>query len=199
MANRVAVGWRKFWAMRQLLMSHGFSLKKRLELFESTVSGTILWASESWTPRAEELKRLQATQNAMLRTIVNVRRADEETYIDWIVRSTHKAREIAVSAGATLWAQAHFWKKWRWAGHVARMTWDQWVPKVTRWRDAASGRLGIDLKRPTCRRWMKFEDPLRRWGALHGVEDWQAFAKDREDWKDAAADFVRWACKTESE
>ena len=88
---RIAAGWKKLWALRKLLLNSRFSLKGRLRLFHSTVSGTVLWGTESWTPRAEELRHLQATQNAMLRKIVASRRQPEETYVDWIIRATELA------------------------------------------------------------------------------------------------------------
>jgi hypothetical protein len=198
-SHRVAVGWRKFWSMRQLLLNHTYSLKKRLKLFASTVSGTILWAAESWTPRAAELEKLRVTQNAMLRKIVNIKRAGEETYVEWLVRSTHKANDIAASVGISSWVHTHFMKKWNWAGHVARMPCDRWASKVTHWRDAASGEFGMSLKRPARRRWMKFEGPLRRWCALGGKENWQTFAANREAWQAVAPDFARWASNASSE
>ncbi len=35
--NRIAIGWRKFWAMRRLLLNGKVSAKKRLRLFDATV------------------------------------------------------------------------------------------------------------------------------------------------------------------
>ncbi len=49
--HRIAVGWRKFWAMKRLLLNGNVSLKKRLHLFDSTVGSTVLYASHAWTPR----------------------------------------------------------------------------------------------------------------------------------------------------
>ena len=55
-SNRITAGWRMFWGMKRILLSRRVSINRRLKLFESTVSSCVLWCSESWTPRAEELR-----------------------------------------------------------------------------------------------------------------------------------------------
>ena len=134
-AHRVAAGWSKFWALKRLLTKKHLSLNKRLRLFNSTVAGTILWGAESWTPRVEELGRLRATQNAMLRRIVCSGRGEGEDWVDWIQRATHQARRIARDAGVKDWVHEHFMRKWRWAGHDARMP----VSKMGHCRDELAG------------------------------------------------------------
>ena len=68
--NRVVAGWRKFWDLKRLLLNKSYSLRKRLKLFDATVTETVLWAAELWTPRTEELRRFKATHSATLRRIV---------------------------------------------------------------------------------------------------------------------------------
>ena len=109
--NRIAAGWRKFWALQKMQLNHSCSVKKRLRLFDSTVSGTVLWASESWSPRVEELRRFQSTQRAMLRRIVGCSRRPEELWIDWIQRTTRKARAAAKQTGVQEWPRAHLQRK----------------------------------------------------------------------------------------
>ena len=54
--NRIAADWRIFWGMKRMLLNRRVFINRRLKLFESTVSSCVLWCSESWTPRAEELR-----------------------------------------------------------------------------------------------------------------------------------------------
>ena len=61
-ANRIATGWRMFWAMSKLLMNRKISINRRMRVLDSTVGSCVLWCTESWTPRAEEMQKLQSAQ-----------------------------------------------------------------------------------------------------------------------------------------
>jgi hypothetical protein len=71
-------------------------------------------------------------------------------------------------------------QKWRWAGHIGRLTDDRWTNKVTKWP-------GPQGKR-------KVGKPITRWSkdiiATAG-ENWQIKAKDRERWKDMEEAYTR--------
>lgn len=55
--HRIAVAWRKFWALKALLLNSRVSRKRRLQLFESSISNSFLYGAHAWTPRTEELKK----------------------------------------------------------------------------------------------------------------------------------------------
>ena len=97
--NRIGAAWRSFWALKALLLNRSSSLKRRLQLFDSTVGGCVLWCSQAWSPRVEELRLLRTAQRAMLRRIVGAARAPEEDYLSWIKRVTWKAEYLAKAAG----------------------------------------------------------------------------------------------------
>ena len=60
--HRTGIAWRKFWAMKSLLMNQNVSVFKRLKLFDSSVGGCILYGACSWTPRAAAYSALKSTQ-----------------------------------------------------------------------------------------------------------------------------------------
>ena len=177
-----------------MLLNNSFSLGKRLRLFDSTVSGAVLWGTESWVPRVQELRQLQSTQNAMLRKVVGSKRKPDETYVDWNIRATHRAWYFMTAAGAKTCIDSHFQRKWRWAGHIARMHESESVSRTTFWRDRAWEALvpGVWL-RPSRRRWMKFDDVLRRFAEHNGWRDWSSAAGDRQAWRELEAPFSEWA------
>ena len=76
--HRVAMGWRKFWAMQKMLLNKDVSLPCRLKLFDTSVGACVLYGSNSWTPRAAEIRILMVAQNMMLRRICGFRRAPKE-------------------------------------------------------------------------------------------------------------------------
>ena len=103
--------------------------------------------------------------------------------------STSTALKHAAQAGVHHWGEYHYERKWFWAGHVARRPEESWIWKVTTWRDAQWGytvsALGCDRPlRPSRRRWMKWEDTLRRFCLEYGLGAWVDFAKDRTTWSD---------------
>ena len=159
--NRIGIGWRKFWALKCLLLNRKTSVIQRLKLFDKTVGGAVLWSCQSWALRVSEKRQLQTAQNAMLRRIVFTNRAVDEDWVSWIRRATAKANEMRARAGARNWCLASACLKWSWAGHVARRSPSTWLNKVVQWRDAewtafSLGALGSNRPlRPSRRRWMK--------------------------------------------
>ena len=104
------------------------------------------------------------------------------------------------SAAVKEWVPEHFRRKWDWAGKVSRTHLTEWVYKITTWRDSSWQAMANDLGalrplRPSRRRWMRFEDCLRRFCSDSGLGDWQVKAGETEVWKELSADFMRWAAE----
>ena len=96
------------------------------------------------------------------------------------------------------WASCHFSQKWSWAGHVARRPCDAWTWRVTTWRDSDWQHLAQEMGtsrplRPPTRRWMKWEDALRRYCSEKELGEWTFLAGNREEWHSRANDFTTWA------
>jgi hypothetical protein len=196
--NRIASGWRLFWALKPLLLNHRSCLMRRLRLFDSTVGSCVLWCAQSWSPRVEELRLLKTARRAMLRRVVGCRRAPEEEYLSWIVRVTRKAEAMAKKYHVRDWSQAHAEMKWAWAGHVARRPATTWVWRVTTWRDSLWQNLCIEggcsrPLRPSRRRSTKLEDPLRRYCVEEVLGTWTTLAEQRNDWAERGRSFASWA------
>jgi hypothetical protein len=192
--NRISAGWKQFWSMKKLLLNRKISINRRLKLFESTVTSCVLWSCQSWTPRAEELRQLESARRSMLRRIVSGGRAPDEDWLEWVKRLTRKSIQLAKDAGVREWTRAHATSKWLWAGHVARCPADSWTWRVTTWRDAEWQVLANEAGssrplRPSTRRWMRWEDRLRRHCATRGLGSWMGLAMNRHAWADQAKAF----------
>ena len=98
-ANRLRAAWAKYRSLRSLLQKRTASERKRLLLFESTVSKTALWCAESWKLTVAQMRKLRSTQRRMFRTMVGPRRRPEEDHVSWIKRATAIADRTARSAG----------------------------------------------------------------------------------------------------
>ena len=145
------------------------------------------------TPRKDELRQLESARRAMLRRIVGLPRGADEQWLSWIQRSTHHALAAAKRVGLTEWGHTHYERKWNWAGHIARRDAHSWLHKVTFWRDSAWQLAALELPnrflRPERRRWMKFEDPLRRYCTVLALGPWSLIAPDRPVWSTHAKPF----------
>ena len=193
--NRISAARRMFWGMKAIFLNREISVNRRLKLFDATVSSCFLWCCESWTPRSEDLRSIRVARNAMLRRIVGCAFAPDEEYVDWIRRATRKATKVAKAAGVRDWLKAHFKSAWQWAGHVARREPQSWLHKVVTWRDShwqeLMETLGIDRPlRPSTRRWMKWEDRVRRYCKDCDLVPWTILAKDGEQWHSHTARFA---------
>ena len=187
-----------FWCMKPLLMKESVSVNKRLHLFDATVASCVTCCCESWTPKVEEFRKLETARRSMLRKIVGGRRGPTEQWIDWMKRVTNMAIQVADRAGVRSWRAFHHERKWMWAGHVARHSAGSWLYRVTTWRDSMWQQLceqmGVEReRRPSNRRWMIWEDPLRRFCSASLVPPWTELAAHRDDWRQLAPTFVNWA------
>ena len=72
--SRMHAAWATFMKNRSVLCSRKYPLQARLKLFETTVSKSALYGSETWTMRAQDRRQLRSTQRRMLRWMVGQRR-----------------------------------------------------------------------------------------------------------------------------
>ena len=198
--NRMRAAWGKFHGMWPLLGKRDTSVRKRLRLFNSTVSRTALWCSESWALTVDEKQQLRTTQREMLRRIAGPRRVPEESYVDWIQRATPVAENRAREAGVPGWLDMHLEAKWAWAAKVVNMEDSRLARRVVLWRDSEWWREqdhNARTSRPVRklgglqRRW---EDDLRKFCRDRYGEQWQHLAK-RNDWSERLPVFQQWALR----
>ena len=135
-------------------------------------------------------------QNDMLRRIAGPKRRLDEDLVAWIVRSSHSARKVAVNAGVKCWITERLRSKWRWAGHVARMSCQRWARKVTQWRDADWCKGGGGPRRPARDHWFRWEDEFRRFADSNSWDSWSKVAAIKAEkgtlstWQSAEDEFI---------
>ena len=159
-----------------------------------------MWASESWTLTKRQKQRLRAVQRNMLRRFAAPRRAPGEDWVSWIRMATRQAEAVACEAGMSVWANDHLRAKWRWAGHVARMSVDRthWLPyRATIWKNAAwrsfqtSNLPGYAARIVRSRpgRWRRWEDEIHNFCST-ALVSWKDLALDRDDWSQREMGFL---------
>jgi hypothetical protein len=200
---RIAAAWGKFHQIWKLLRRRNTDLKKRLRLFESNVSRSLLWCCESWTLSLREKQRLQSTERAMLRRFAATRRAPDQEYLDWIRTATHSAERSRDEAGIRSWCAGASLQKWSWGGHVARMSMHRWARRMTGWRDSEwwsdqDHRSSIRPIRARRGHFTRWEAEMAKFATEKGWSHWKSAASDRStaEWNQLGPEFSNFACKS---
>ena len=161
----------------------------------------------------ENEKLIRSTQRRMMRKIAGVRRRiqdaattactsssseenssssddgddnmqAEESWAEWIQRSTHIVINAQRKAGAKDWTAEVRRRFWRFAGHTARRTDCRWNTVLLDW-------VPEDGHRFPWRPKMRWADPINKYFLSQGVATlWCKLAQDRKRWSAAEDGFM---------
>ncbi len=200
------------------LCNKNFAVRRRLQLFNSTVTAVLLYGSGTWTLKSEDLKRLQTEQRKVLRMMLQISRrqvTDECSAED--SDSDCDENEECVEAEET-----------EDEGGLLLEDWVSWVRRATRVAEAELEKANLtDWVREQRKRYWDFagrvarcfdgrwshevldwvpENGARRWGApckrwkddiakflLQALDeplDWMLLAQDEQTWNDLRDRFV---------
>eukprot|EP00973_Karenia_brevis_P001287 175634-Karenia_brevis.AAC.1 len=166
--HRVAAGWGKFALNANIFCNKDFDLHKRLQLFDTVVTPTVLYGCGAWTLTQALETELRTAQRRMLRKILGAGRravmtrlpseetsdddqsnstsSDEgndtallEPWTEWLHRVTHLVEGINQKLGIEDWIVKCRRKQFTWAGHVLRRTDGRWSTKLLLWDASQQG------------------------------------------------------------
>ena len=134
------------------------------------------------------------------------RRAAGEEWINCIQESTHQAVDAAEAAGVKCWVRQRLEAKWKWAGHLARLSTyraDSQALKVTMWRNYGwkiQSRLeqaaaGEQPRRSRPGRWRMWETEIIRYTEDSVEIPWELAALERTDWHNLSERFYEYCRK----
>ena len=107
---RVRIGWMKFRECGELLLGRRFSLKMKGMVYSSCVRSAMLYGSETWCFRENEVIILRRTERAMMRSMCGVKLEDRK-----ITEDLMKMLGLKETLGKMAQANGV-----RWYGHVVR-------------------------------------------------------------------------------
>ena len=110
--------WKKFRELLLILSSRTFSLKKKGSFYQACVRPVLLYGSETWPVKEEDLVRLHRTEMSMLRWMSHA------TFKDRISSKDLLTKFDLLPVGRVVQRN-----RLRWFGHVVRMDNDNWVKK----------------------------------------------------------------------
>ena len=168
---RIGKAGAAFRNMEKVWNENGMSLRTKLKLFNSIVLSVLLYGCESWKGLREIEERVRRFESGCLRKILKIR------WFDMV-----SEEELRRRTGQQTITEKLKISRWRWYGHVLRMS-EQRIPKqAVQWRPAGRRRVGRpkDTWHRTIQRDMA-EKSLAR-------VDVEALADDRSAWRKFVAD-----------
>ena len=116
--TRVGTAWRKFRELLSLLTSRVLSLQVNGRLYEACVRSVMLYGSETWAVKEEDLDRLDRNDMRMIRWMCNTSLKDRKSSDELRSRlAIHRIRDVIQA------------RRLRWFGHLERMEGDNCVSK----------------------------------------------------------------------
>ena len=173
-ATELAVAWRAFGKFRPVLCSRRTKFEVKLKLFDAVVTPAALYGSEGLTLTGDMARELRTVWRRMLRTMLAPARQPEETWVDYIQRSTRLIEAHAAQSGHCSWEILPKSRKWKFAGEISRSNVGKWSTRLLSWRPFFR-----------CMPYRRAGRPVTRWTddleKLAGG-NWRATAQDENAW-----------------
>ena len=161
--TRIRSGWKKFRELLPLLTGRMFSHKTKGKLYSACVS-VMLYGSETWPLKEDDINRIARTEKTMIRWMCNV-----------TLRDRVPSDELRTRLGITNIVDMLRRSRLRWFGHVERMTADNPASRCK--FVVVEGNVGRGRPRKTCSQLIR--NDMRMLGLRPEM------AQDREAWKNA--------------
>lgn len=157
--RRIQLTWNKYWSLKEIFKSN-MPVKIKSKVMSSCLLPCLTYACQTWKYTAKIKKKIITCQRGLERSMLKIKKIQK-------IRHT-KIRNISKATDALNYAQK---LKWKWAGHVARLSDERWTKRVTLWR-------GPSGKRQRGRPLTRWADDINKTAG----PDWLQTAQVRENW-----------------
>ncbi|KAI8425563.1 hypothetical protein MSG28_011388 [Choristoneura fumiferana] len=166
--RRINMTWKKYWSFKEIMKAK-LPLKLKKKVIDSCLLPCLSYGAQTWIFQNKTKIKIRSCQRAIERSILGIKLADRRRSED-IRRKTQ-----IIDAG-----QHAQYLKWRWAGHLARITDRRWTKRVTEW-------MGPRGKRKKGRPKDRWADEIQK---IAG-NDWIRQAQNRKAWKQLEEAFTQ--------
>ena len=118
--TRVRCGWKKFHELSPILTRKGASLKLKGKIYSTCVRSAMVYGSETWPMKKEDLSRLERAERWMMRRMCGV-----------TLRDRVSSRELYDRLGLDSVSSIVVRGRLRWFGHVQRRSETDWTRRCT--------------------------------------------------------------------
>jgi len=160
--TRVRCAWGKFRELSAILTARGASQRIKGKIYRACVQSVLIYGSETWAMKLDDMQRLERTERMMIRWMCGVSLKDRKTNEELLGRLGIECVSEVVRHG-----------RLRWFGHVERKSDADWVKTCRELQ--VEGVKGRGRGRKT---WYEcVEEDMRECGLTRGM------AQDRVVWK----------------
>jgi hypothetical protein len=160
--TRIRCAWAKFHELSQFLRERGASLKLKGKIYRACVQSVLVYGSETWPTKVEDMQRLERTERMMVRWMCGVSLKDR-------CNTTVLRERLGIEEVAEVVRRGRL----RWFGHVERKKEGDWVSACRKMEVVGTGYRGRGRKT-----WNEvIEDDMKKCGLKREM------AKDREVWR----------------
>jgi hypothetical protein len=126
--GRIAAGNRAYQVHKKLFTTKLISRNVQLHLYNTLIRPTVTYASETWVLKENMINKLMIFERKITRKIFGPIRTDDGY---WRIKTNQEINDLLKGQNII-----RFIKKQRlnWLGHVERMTEDNNVQKIKRWK-----------------------------------------------------------------
>src|SRR5206468_10546854 len=117
---RVRCAWSKFRELRPILTARGASQKVKGKMYKACVRSVVVYGSETWPMKVEDMHSLERAENMMVRWICGV-----------TLKSKISSEELRERLGIESIQDVVRQGRLRWYGHVERKSDEDWVKKCS--------------------------------------------------------------------
>ena len=158
---RVRCAWGKFNELLPILTTRGASLKLKGKIYRTCVQIVLMYGSETWPMKVEDMQRLERTERAMVRWMCGVSLKEK-------IQSVNLLERLGIMSITELVLRHRL----RWYGHVLRREDSDWV--------LACMSLKVGKRVSRGRPKMGYQGSINRDMKSKGLEVWMA--QDRDEW-----------------
>ena len=169
---RIKKAWRNFWALKQFYKSKKLSVTAKTKILETCTIPALLYGAQTWTLTKRQIKKLQATQRRMERSILNLKLKDKVSIKK--IRQKTKLKDVGYLAKKL---------KFKFIGHTYRASDNRWSRTLLEWWP-------YEHKRERGRPHTRFIDEIKN----RVGKAWRRVTEDRVRWRKTGEVYARlWA------
>ncbi|KAJ8705403.1 hypothetical protein PYW07_011230 [Mythimna separata] len=158
--RRVSNAWKRFWSLKEIMKSD-MPMKIKQKIMDTCILPTLTYASQTWKFTYQAKAKIRTCQRGMERSMLKIKRIQKISHN--IIRKKTQVTDALIQCKKL---------KWRWAGHIARLSDNRWTARITSWR----GPSGTRKRGRPAARWS--DDIIQVAG-----KQWMETAKNRDTWK----------------
>ena len=192
--HRIQCAWFKFGQHTNILCNRKVSIQLRLKFFDAIVSSTILFGLGALPLSSTSLRKIEVTENKMLRKIAGWIRIKEETWEVTMRRMKYRVQRALQQHPLTPWRRKIAKYLWKLVLRIKTSPSESWINESSEWAPNEIDDVSCDYFPYRCRGrpCLKWDSVVRKFCAFQHNQSWQNLSIDV--WNNSMDAFIRYFC-----